>query len=286
MDTDKIEILIKAIEMGSMSKAANVFSYTPSAVSHIADVIENEVGIKFIRRTYSGIEIEPGCEMIVDNFRKIVSLQKQTKQIASDILRNKKGVTIGTYASLSKHIMAKIIKGFNKQFPDININIIVMDDINKVFEDNEADILLAERIEGENIGWQEILTDPYVAVFPDNTGNQNKSISIEELYKYTFIKTRENKIAQYIDESKFDNVINVDSHDDSSVIYMVKEGLGIAVLPMLSVRDEKNVQYKTLEPGFDRKLGVIYRKTDFEKTTELRKFIEYIRLFDFNQFSL
>ena len=45
MDINKIEILIKAIELGSLSKAANEFLYTPSAVSHIVDAIENEVGV-------------------------------------------------------------------------------------------------------------------------------------------------------------------------------------------------------------------------------------------------
>ena len=46
VDIHKIEILIRAIELGSMSKAAKEFLYTPSAVSHIFDTIENEIGIR------------------------------------------------------------------------------------------------------------------------------------------------------------------------------------------------------------------------------------------------
>lgn len=283
MDTDKIEILVRAIELGSLSKAADEFSYTPSAVSHIADSVENEIGIRFIKRTYAGIETEPGCEVIVDTLKKIVRLKRKAIQLASDIQQKKKGITIGTYASLSKHIVARIIKGFNKMFPDVKINIIVMDEIKKAFEDNEADILLAEKIDDENIGWQEIMVDEYVAVFSEDTKVSGESIRYSELYGYTYIKTRENKIAHYIDESKFDNVINVDSHDDSSAIYMVKEGLGVAVLPMLSVCEERNVKSVKLDPGFTRTIGVIYRKTDFRERPELRDFVEYIKQIDFDE---
>ena len=84
MDIHKIEILIRAIELGSLSKAAKEFLYTPSAVSHIFDTIENEIGIRFIKRGYSGIEVEDGCEEIVRNLKNIVSLEKRTKQIAYD----------------------------------------------------------------------------------------------------------------------------------------------------------------------------------------------------------
>ena len=51
MDISKIEILLRAIELGSLSKASNEFLYTPSAVSHILDSIENEVGVKALYET-------------------------------------------------------------------------------------------------------------------------------------------------------------------------------------------------------------------------------------------
>lgn len=151
MDIDKIEVLVRAIELGSLSKAANEFSYTPSAVSHILDNIENEIGIRFIKRTYAGITIEDECKDIVDNLSEIVNIQKRAKQLALKIQQKKKVLTIATYASLSKHIMAKIIKGFNKKVPDIHINIMVINDVKKAFEDDEVDIILGEKIEGEHI---------------------------------------------------------------------------------------------------------------------------------------
>ncbi len=284
MDINKIEILIRAIELGSLSKAANEFSYTPSAVLHILNAVENEVGVNFIKRTHAGIEVEEGCNEIVDNLKKIVDMQKRTKQIAYDIYRKKRKLTIATYASLSKHILAKIIKGFNKKFQDIHINVLVVENIRKVYEDGEADILFGEKINVDNICWEKLFTDPYIVIIPKQYNFSGDCIKREELYKQTFIKVKDGKISEYIDESRFYDVINVVSQDDSSAIHMVKEELGVAILPLLSVYDNKSVKCIELDPELHRILGLSYRERDFKIKRELRDFVEYVRLFDFEQF--
>ena len=284
MDINKIEILIRAIELGSLSKAANEFSYTPSAVLYILNAVENEVGVNFIKRTHAGIEVEEGCNEIVDNLKKIVDMQKRTKQIAYDIYREKRKLTIATYASLSKHILTTIIKGFNKKFQDIHINILVVENIRKVYEDGEADILFGEKINVDNICWEKLFTDPYIAIIPKQYNFSGDCIKREELYKQTFIKVKDGKISEYIDESRFYDIINVVSQDDSSAIHMVKEELGVAILPLLSVYDNKSVKCVELDPELHRILGLSYRERDFKIKRELRDFVEYVRLFDFEQF--
>ena len=283
MDIHKIEILIRAIELGSMSKAAKEFLYTPSAVSHIFDTIENEIGIRFIKRGYSGIEVEDGCEEIVRNLKNIVSLEKRTKQIAYDKQNTKKELTVATYASLSKHIMAKIMKGYNKKAPDVHINLVVCNDLRKTYEEKKPDILFGENVCGEGVCWDELIVDPYVAVFPGGYEICGNVIERDELYKYPFIKANDSKITKYIDENKIENIIRVDSHDDSSVLCMVKEELGITVLPMLSVFGNKDVKCIRTEPGVSRVLGLTYNESDFNARRELRAFVEYIKSYDFNK---
>lgn len=279
MDIDKIEVLLRAIELGSLSKAANDYLYTPSAVSHILDTIENDVGVKFIKRSYAGITVEKGCEQIVENLRKMVKLQNKTKQLALEVRQNKRVLNIATYASLSKYIMTKIIKGYNEKNPDVHINIMVADNMKIAFEEGSADVFFGENFDAENVCWTELVSDSYVAVFPKQFKMAGKSIVKKELYQYPFIKANDSKISKYIDENEFEHIINVDSQDDSSVIYMVKEGLGISILPRLSLGEEKEVDVVELKPGFDRTIGLVYRDGDFAEKPELRRFVESIRMF-------
>lgn len=93
-------------------------------------------------------------------------MQKQTKQLTFDAKQKKKVLTFATYASLSNCLMTEFIKNYSKIDLDINMNIIVVDNMKKAFEYGFAEILVGEKIEGENICWEKLIVDPYVAVFP------------------------------------------------------------------------------------------------------------------------
>ena len=83
MDTKKIEVLLRALELGSLSKAAQEYLYTPSAVSHILDTLEDELGTKIVRRTYRGIEPEEGCEEIISGLKEILEAEKRVIRLSA-----------------------------------------------------------------------------------------------------------------------------------------------------------------------------------------------------------
>ena len=66
MDTKKIKAILSAIEYKSFSKAADALSYTPSALSHIADNLEQELGVKIIIRSPLGISLSKEGEELYD----------------------------------------------------------------------------------------------------------------------------------------------------------------------------------------------------------------------------
>lgn len=152
MEIQKIEVLLRAIELGSFSKAAEEYMYTPSALSHIVNSVESEIGTRIIKRTYTGVEIDDGKKEIIEKLEKIVELKNQIIEIATSEKR-RKTITIGTYASLSKYILPKVIKGFKKLYPDIDINIIVDDKINAILKSSNADILFGEIADNKDVIW-------------------------------------------------------------------------------------------------------------------------------------
>ena len=58
----------------NFSLAAKELSYTPSALSHIADSLENELGVKLFIRTRKGVEITDDGKMLYEKFLKIAFL--------------------------------------------------------------------------------------------------------------------------------------------------------------------------------------------------------------------
>ncbi len=279
MDTKKLEILLRAIELGSLSKAAEEYLYTPSAVSHILDTVEYEIGTKIVKRTYKGIEPREDCEEIIDELKQLVNTEKHIIKLAADRKKGKDTINIATYSSISKYILPQIIKGFKEKFPHININIIVVDNLREIYDNNSADILFGEKYENADSIWEELMSDPYVAVLPPSYICTEGSIKREKLYEKTFIMATDGIINTYMEESKMNDIIRVNSHDDSSVLQMVKEGMGAAILPSLSVGSSHEVMRRELDPKFSRVLGIIYRKNDFKKKKHIKSFVEYIREF-------
>ena len=51
METSRYRALLKAVELGSFSKAAKDLAYTPSGVSQLISALEKDVGFAVLERT-------------------------------------------------------------------------------------------------------------------------------------------------------------------------------------------------------------------------------------------
>ena len=123
MDTKKIKALLLAAEYKSMSKAAEAFSYTPSALSHSVDALEEELGVKLLVRTHTGVELSGMGKRLYDKLEAVTAAEKALVKAAAEIsVEKEKLLRIGTYASISVHLLPEILKGFRQKYPDIIIS--------------------------------------------------------------------------------------------------------------------------------------------------------------------
>ncbi len=276
MEIRKIEIILRAIELKSLSKAAAEFMYSTAALSQMADSLENEIGTKIIRRKHTGIEIEKGKEDIVKALEQIVRTKNSILKLANE--KNKQNtVTIATYASISKNILPKAIKEFKSLHPSIDVNIIIVDKLGDIYKKNIADLFFGQKFENKDYIWEEVLTDPYVAVLPKSLNYEKDSITREELLDNTFIMTKDSIVANYV-KSVFENkMISNTSNDDGSIIELIKEGICVSILPELTINHNKDVQTAVLVPPVARTLGFAYSKIESEKKIYLKTFIDFLR---------
>ena len=102
MDIGKLEIFLDSIKTGSFSQTAEKFSYTPSALSHIADSVEQELGVKIIERNYKGIKLTSEGQTILPYIEALINSSKQVYSVAKQIGTKKSELVIGSYSSISK----------------------------------------------------------------------------------------------------------------------------------------------------------------------------------------
>ena len=271
MDTQKIKAILSAIEYKSLSKAADELSYTPSALSHIADNLEKELGVKILVRTPLGISLSKEGEELYDYMVALIEAEKNLISASTAISKAKENhLRIGTFSSISQKLLPEIIREFRIHHPDVNISVAVEDNLQQWLENDMVDIIFADELSfGSNNVWLPIKKDPFVAVLPSNVEKGKKKISKEELYKYTYISTSEKILDCYFDKNKFKNVLNFNSIDNVSVLYMIEQNLGFSLLPRLMV-DKKisGIKILNLEEPISRTIGFAYKNLKLSYATK------------------
>lgn len=277
MDTQKIKVILSAIKHKSLSKAAEEISYTPSAMSHIADSLEEELGVKILVRTPLGISLSKEGEALYEYLVALVDAETNLMHAAQALANAKENrLRIGTFSSISQTILPEIIARFRKAYPQIKISVAVEDDLQEWLDKNLVDIIFTDdKSFGDHV-WLPIMKDPFVAVVPSELFLGKKKVGKEELYRHTFVSINEKILDGYLDKSRFANVLDFESVDNVSVLYMIKQGLGISVLPQIMINKRiSGIKALKLEEPLCRTIGFAYKK-DARKNEATRIFLDYL----------
>ena len=165
----KYEAFVRAVELGSLSKAAEELGYTQSGISHMMQSLEDEVGFPLMVRTSSGIVPNTEGEMLLPIIRQLLRTNESLEQNIAKI----KGADIGririaAYPSVATYWLPAIIAGFQKDYPNVEIQIIEggTDIIEGAMERREADLCLYAGGEGKNFEWLPLCEDQMLALVP------------------------------------------------------------------------------------------------------------------------
>ena len=278
MDTAKIRAIFKAIECKSMSKAAQALSYTPSAMSHMADALEGELGVRILKRTPFGVEWSEEGRKLEPMLRKLLDDEAELKASAEALsMQGEHVLRIGTYSSISVHLLPELLKGFKAECPGVQVSITIGDSLKDWLSTDKVDVIFDDMGKRRYNEWIPIMKDPYYAVLPNSVLPAQKVVRRDQLCSYPFIEVQDSHTQKYFEGYKFAETIKFASVDDTSVLSMVKEGIGISVLPALVLKKHsKGIHTARLEPELYRSLGISY-KTNAAHSYGVEKFIQYLK---------
>jgi DNA-binding transcriptional LysR family regulator len=125
-----------------------------------------------------------------------------------------------------------------------------------------------------------VLEDPMMVVFPpDHELGRYDQVPVDKLKEYPFIMTYrsyDKDPHRVFEDAGFTPEVRYYSRDDFAVLSMVQRGLGLAILPELTIEEfPGNYETRLLEPESYRTLGIGLRS--YEYAGPLAKFvIKYI----------
>lgn len=279
MDTFKIKAVIKAAEYKSLSKAAEEFSYTPSAFSHMMKSFEAELGMKIFNRYSTGVELTNEGKELYSHFIAIIKAEEgllnEIKRISNS---TDKCFRIAAYSSISRCLLSEVLKKFKAANPCVEIRVNIADDLTGWIENDKADLVIAEEIAFGNTKWYPLFDDKYYIIGSRNLIGDKENISLNEIYDFPYIYVDDTVSRRTFSKDKFKEFIYFKSEDDLSIIRMVEEGIGITMLPNLVIKGNTD-KLKTVEltPEVKRTIGYAYKK-QMKNSSVLKEIVNLLKL--------
>ena len=277
MDTVKIKAVLAAAKHGSLSKAAEEFSYTPSAFSHILSTFEKELGVRIFERSSRGVTLSTQGAALLPKFEAMMQAERGIfDTVKALIAENGQEVRIATYSSISRNFLSRFLADFKKEHPEILLSVYVVDDLTGWLENGMADVIFADNIVLSDKVLIPIATDRYWAVAPEGMLEGKERVTCDELYNLPHIYTDDEYLRTVFEKDRFRELIYFRSEDDQAVIQMVRAGMGVAVMPELVLRGNmRGVTLIELTPAVTRTLGFAVKKE--KSSPAVAKFVKHVK---------
>lgn len=264
MNLEHLRILLKVVEYGSFSTAALQLQVSQSAVSRAIAALEEELGVSLLTRGRFGAYPTLIGKQVLKHACTMLEAREQIDH-EINLAKGLEGgrVRIASFRSAATHLLPPLIAQFCQRFPTIEVAITEDDPTNveHALREGRVDIGLVPLPRScEDFDTWEIVRDEFVVLLPYSGKPIPQHLTWEELSAYSFIlynyaectSAVRNHWAQWGQSPK----VAYEVKEDSTIVSMVAQGLGAAILPRLAALPiPDGVQVRSLPVPLDRVIG-------------------------------
>lgn len=286
MDTKKIAIFLEAVKVGSLKKAAEKLNYTQSGLIYLMNSLENELGgIKLLNRTTKGVHLTEEGIILEPYIRKIYEGETELFNKIDEIQgRGLQGnIRIGAYPVYACGDLPGVIKRFLSAHPenDITVHVATDQELPGLLQDGDIDLAIGEAGLLKNTEWMPLMEYEIYAAIPEAFSLEaEENVTFDVLKDYPLLFSSYNQVSNQIEkllERENPYKIHVQSGDGSALLHMVDEGLGIAFLSSLYLKEcPETVRMCPLDPPIRKELGVL-AKAEKMNTPLIKAFLPYLK---------
>ncbi|MBR5560776.1 MAG: LysR family transcriptional regulator [Clostridia bacterium] len=265
MDSKKLEILMTAADLGSLTKASEVVGYTQSGLTHMMDALEREIGFPLLQRNHSGIQLSRQGQALMPAIREFLqanaNLENQIRAIAE---QKNEVIRIAAYSSIAMHWMPELLYRFKRLCPEVSVDLRMVDHALEPFElleSGQTDMIFASRQSYSCCDWTPLYDEQMYAILPkDYPLNGRSHFPIEEFAGQEFLMPYgrfDADVRAILAPLGVQLNAQLCRVDDETVIRMVGRGLGVSMMTELMIRGRTDdVLCVPVSPRAIRELGM------------------------------
>ena len=282
MDIEKLKALKITVETGSITRAAERLGYSQPGLTGMLNRLEQEIGYPVLLRGSGGVTLTPAGEALMPHIDRILRDNHALEQaIIEHRPEESRILRIGSYTSISRNWLPRIVKGFGEQFPDIQLT--VKDGSSMEIENwivsGMVDVGLLSNCFSAKLDFVPLLQDPLYAVLPPAAvpGETVSILSFEGKDFFVPSNGADLEVLRLLQKHGVTPKFSRIAMEDGAVIKMVEQGLGCSILSELILKGSTDhVSLAPIDPPAFREIGAAVRSIK-KASRPLRSFLQYIR---------
>lgn len=267
----RIRSFIAVAEEGQFRRAAERVGLSQPALSAQLRELEEFLGAALLSRTTRSVRMTAEGEKFLVRARNILAdLDSAVLEVRDHASLRRGRLAVASIPSVASRILPSVVAAFQKLYPGIDVQVIELGarDVENCVAGGNADLgIAAEPDRNSALVFSFLMRDRFVGLVPKGSRlAKQRRVRLEALFEYPLITTvpgtsiratleracREHGRSLRVTHS-------VTQHQ--TVVAMVGAGLGVALLPALSLTENTAVaQVMVVDPQITRDLGVIQRK--------------------------
>lgn len=259
--------LLKVIEVGSFTKAAELLGYTQPALSQMIASLERELSMRLLSRSRYGVRLTPEGERLYPSLRSAAAQYAAMRQTADEIRGLDCGVVrIGTVSSVSCHWLPELIRRFWAEHPNVQL-VLHQGDYSSIQEwvrTGAVDLGFVAVQAVRGLEATPLRSDEFRAILPAaHPLAGQRAVPLAALAAEPFLLLEEGAYSEPLEAFRAAGLtpdVRLRVHDDYSILSMVEQGLGVSLLTELVLRKTcYEVAALPVEPPIVRTLSVVVK---------------------------
>ncbi|WP_045731090.1 LysR family transcriptional regulator [Pseudarthrobacter chlorophenolicus] len=248
-DMRRLAVLLEVVEQGSITAAADLMMYSPSAVSQQLRKLEQEVGQPLLTRRSRGVVPTEAGQVLAGHARQILRQMKAAQSDLDQIAGLKRGaLTVGTFPTLAGSFLPIVIRAFKKRYPAISLSLrsARFDELVADLQSGVTGLCLLwdypwNRFQNDSIRVTEVFRESTVILVAASHPLADKEqVGMEDLRNESWIVRAEaHPVVEVLQRSAhdagFEPTIGFLANDYQEAQAMVSVGMGVAMVPRTAV---------------------------------------------------
>jgi DNA-binding transcriptional LysR family regulator len=266
-----VQGFILVAEHSSFRQAAMLIGLSQSAVSAQIKRLEEQLGVTLFHRTTRRVELtKEGEELLSCARRAIGEVEAGLRRIQEAADLKKGRIVFACSPTIALRMLAPILARFEKRYPGIDVHVQeataarILDSVRQ----RDVDFGVGPVLDAPDLQFDLLLNDPLVALVPKNFPIDGDDVALAKLADWSLLLLdRSTALRASVEQIAVRQGLTINTRyqftQAQTLVSMAQHGLGIAILPMVSLPDPIPKSLRALrivDPPLSRQLALITLK--------------------------